>query len=374
MKNDLENISSLIEGYFNQTLNIEEQQELSAILSNNANAQQIFDNERALRTLMIENEMIDLKNQMKKDLSAPSFSSKYLFYGIGAITIATSFILYLATQNSGNNTNMETLQIIEIAEVNAVIAKQDTAQNKSSQTKEQPISNSQDVEKTSQTNNLAFEMTVNPDLKNELEPLNNTEEVARNQISDNTTKMEQPETPDKEVSAEKTEPLNCLNFKPNYTISITQPESDTDNGAIEIHTNESNLLFKLKQDKSFGLASSFGYLSDGVYAVEIQCEQGCVHETKPIQLKASLCPKENNVILNLQRHETWNYLNNNSHAVVQILNKFHQPILESSINTNSSFNWDGYTSSGKQAEQGLYKAIIKFDNGEICIINITIIN
>ena len=95
----------------------------------------------------------------------------------------------------------------------------------------------------------------------------------------------------------------------------------------------------------------------------------------PVFLPETQCLDNQNSTFNPTYDYEWKLpLSQKSNVEIELRNKIGQVLLQKTLDYGEEFRWNGIFNSGNQANPGRYNWYVKHQNGEVCIIKMTIIN
>lgn len=387
MNRDLENISHLIEAYFSHSMSADEQVEFERLLDANPQAAALFEEEKAVRAILMEDEMIDVRAQMEKDLGKMAKAQKVkksLAWagGISLAVVASVLLFYnndVVTENSLGEKKTDKIEqtddlpVVTEKEPNTT---QDFQKNKADEinaveaveTKQPESEDGENItaETASDVDSLYKEQPKQEEkAEKEIESLKKETKIKNKKNAEQTKPVE-----------EKPEIIDCSQFQPAVTVEANPTRYNGSTGEIVVNGTEDGWSFSIDQENDYQFSPRFTDLEKGTYVVTIKDENNCVFETKPVDVDMSLCKdaSEYNRIFNLQNQDTWEIpIVEDFEYEVKIYNKMQQICFDSEISGTGIPEWDGKDLNGNLVKLGLYKAVITYENKQTCVATVTLI-
>lgn len=324
--------------------------------------------QKALKLMIIEAGLTDLKNVIKNDprfSKAPQKSSNIGFITGGLLALISIVIIghnFNSSTDKKVTTKSDKINTTNLVKNSLVITNvNDTNKVNNSNLAITPISN------RGNTKNYAViiipekEHNENNNVSALIETTNQTEDLKLDQktiINDSV------------VSTAIKSENKCDLFKPELDFLTKPCLVNTITGEINcVQKTDEELLFNLNgQENNTG---NFQDLESGIYTIKVTNNHGCIFEKKNIVLKSTYCDQQLNTTFNIINQEQYQIpILQGQFTDVMIYNSSMTPVM-SFLNVSEAF-WNGHSNSGNIVPMGVYKIEIKYKNGEICFVTLTV--
>jgi hypothetical protein len=364
-------IHEQIDRYLKNDLSAEELVEFNKNLLNDVEFKETFEAQKDAHELIVDNELIKLRERMSHDLSNESGTDSsnwgkiiLLSAAIGSVAVF-SFVQYnnyKSVPGSGQEKNISTQKDLTV----------DTHENKDFTTKESrgttAVTRLSPVENDNRSENKQTPVTKNdlpPDNK-KVEP--NNSNVVNTENVKPTTETKIPSTENSKV------PVNCetIVVTANVKVSYAKEEATIVVDKASVKGGASPYLFSLNQH-SFSADNSFEDIKEGTYHVYIKDENGCISEIKK-DVIVKIPQKEIDDAFAPSMGEKWSFpIKENADARITIINKAGLTVYTTTINGGYPNEWDGRDTNGNELNAGNYYFIINFTNNELLKGHISIV-
>ncbi|MFN3404246.1 MAG: hypothetical protein ACK40G_09155 [Cytophagaceae bacterium] len=385
----------LIEKFFNRELNQEELQDFNARLNSDSSFYEIFQEQKMLREIIVMDELLNLKEKIKSDLSGNNHKSNFnnKIFAISTVILLAGAVGYIYF-NGSTKEEAETEWIKDIS----VIAPSSLTDAENDETNEEGKSILSEYKQQTGEEIKIYIMNGSSIVKEikpeELMPDKKDEENS-GKIMLNKSKIDSSEPNEKSIiTKEKSEKViaslkniesnneiiktisdPCINIKISAGISTSPSCEDNPSGSISIIPSSikgGSGPYKVSLNNSDpGTDFSYEGLKSGTYNINIFDKNNCnTFLTASVGIKS--CEQMIEDAFSPQYGERWRFpFRGSQQAEIKIMAKNGQEVFSSLIHEGDE--WDGKSSSGQELQGGLYQFIIKFNNGTISKGTISII-
>lgn len=372
MKHDSKNIYEVIKALFQSKLTPPQEQKLNELLQDDADALRLIQNEQVLHNFVLETEMAEVKNDLEQFMhnqEKPNYTKIIVASIAGIIFLGTIIYFFFAPNTVKNETQKPVFTEEKIVPVTNKDNKKEINDLKPTK-QESALEQKQDIIES--TSKHIVEINENPKAQDELSlPLTDSSEHA--EISKRVSIQEYlPEfTKDEKTHIEEKKDI-CADFNPDVNVEIQEMEL-TDKYATVAVNGSDNLEYKILPERSYS-TDSYYELEPGQYAVFARDESGCETKVKEFSIQKTYCAKEYTKVFSPHRGDAWNVpVAIDEEYSVKIINKDYKEVFMYNSSSEDEPIWNGTDTEGNNVPLGLYKVFISYENGEKCVLNITII-
>ena len=370
MKGD-ENISEAIEAYLAHRLSKEERELMEASISRDPFLQQAFDRETFLSRLVLENELLEVKKQMRSDLEKKDkrrlIRNKWL---AGCVTLALVSIAGLVYLTSTHLKDSST-------------PLQKDSSLSTSLHPEQPLR--KNPSPLSRVSSPPVETAPNTPLV-DLAPQNRSEKEKMNTVQSLSPSIETP----KEVSREnlvapqekivhqtKESSSPCQGKSMEATLQSTSTFKGESTGKIRISltspSQNGSLAFSLHPSNGFEPVRQWEHLSAGTYHIYSKDDQGCVLLLGETTVKETWCVQDYPKTYAPDHDPAWKVpVLSDVEVSIKITDKTGTLLFDSQGWTTQEMTWAGNLTTGAPVPSGVYKVFISYKSGETCVASVTV--
>jgi hypothetical protein len=379
MSKDFEHTSKLIEAYFNNTMTDKEQEEFDQMLANNPEAKAKFEDERAMRSLLVEADLIDIRKQMQADMPLAKANKGVRQYFIWGTFVLAGIVGFVMLQDDSVTETTSQKQNEKIVVASVVEQGKEEEKEIVSENKTRIVIHKESItekENQLQTEEIFIEETASNNTSNEVvENISDDEGKAIITKGESDEKIVETQVPVEQttIDVQEAEVFTCDQFNPSVSVKTQKTSYDVDNGEIQIQTKEHNLEFAIENDE-FQRSTSFTELSEGEYSVMVKDTNNCEKVIGSYTVERSLCKTEYETQWFIENDAEWVVPTvDDSNAKVEIFNKQRKVLFRAQGSQAGDVIWDGTSMNGQTLERGVYKAVITYDSGESCIVSVTLI-
>jgi hypothetical protein len=358
-----------IDLYLSNKLSPEVLRQFNEKLAQNQSLRELVEAQKTANDFILDQEMIRLKERMRKDLNnegGSGNSTKIKIILSSLLLISASVYTYTLFQSDQNSKKKNT--IINTPEVKpsndlslnkpALVSQNEkpiTQTKEISSTKVQPTENisSKSEEKESVKNNIP-EKTIETPLNIPINNNNNNKVVTNN------------ENKKQDCSTTKIEAETRVEYGNNIEdVTIYIDKSSVQGGTPPY-------LFSLDKE-NYSSSVIFKHVEEGIHTLHMKDKNNCLSQ-KFVAVQWIMKAKEIDDVFSPSRGDKWAFpLNNNSDATITIQSKSGSIVYSTKINGGYPGEWDGRDNNGTELETGNYYFIINFTNNEMVKGHITII-
>ncbi len=353
MKNGYNDIEQLVEAYLAGHLSEKQVEAFEKEVQNNSELSDKLNIQQSIKGLMIENELLNLRNEFNDRIQKNNYRQKLKKVGLIAtgLIISGSFAFYKANTKAVSpkiqprSTKQNNLKE-QILETKPQKLEQVNTPSTFSQIEEPVVKEEKDVITVKNSTSLNLEQSeVVKSIEAEIEVIKHNKEESKEVL--------------------ETKAINCSKLKPNVSFTV-KPSSEFGDG--EINMVSKNLLinnYELEGESSE--SGHFTSLSADTYTISYEYNS-CEYKIEGIEVPESIC-ELNQSILYADGSEFYIHDQETGGEIV-VTNRFNQRIYEHIFHEDESPIWDA-TVSNERIESGVYR--IQYTNkSETCIISLTI--
>jgi hypothetical protein len=370
------NIYEEIDRYLNHELSEQELIDFNLKLENDAELQELVEAQQMANEIIIDHELIKLKERMSKDLNKGNSGLSSHWGKLIVLTIAvgsTAIYSYYQFNNKTNNIlqstnataqkstaeqpNQRAIEVSNIAVKTAPVKKESASANDNKVAINNEEQNSEAIT-TQSLFNSPKEISKNT-----------TAEVQAN-TANSTKNSVQPDVT--EIKAVVTKPCEFAKIVGEATVQYGFNDATIIVNSKSIKGGTPPYTFALNAG-TFEHENKFTDLKDGVYSVSVKDKNSCVSTI------------QNNIVVRLPAQpideaftpaygEHWKFpLGNETEASITIINKVGRTVYSTSISGGYPSDWDGRGNDGAELDLGNYYFILTFKNNTVTKGNVSII-
>ena len=367
-------IHEQIDRYLNNNLSEDELVQFNKSLLNDTSFKEIFEAQKEAHEMIVDNEMIKLKERMSKDLDNHGDGDSYNWGKTILLTAAISsvavfsYLLYNNTKPDTIVANQEeiipTKKEIAVTNINKEITTTEKNNTKTSITSSSLENNNTIGEKqptVAENNNPV----VSPSTENKI----NTAPVVTEKI------IPVPEI--KNTIQEHKPVVNCETTVITAEVKVNYNPDDQNEATIivdklSVKGGSSPYSFSLNQS-AFNNDNTFESVKNGNYHIHIKDKNGCISEIKK-EITVKIPQKEIDDAFTPSMGETWSFpIKNNTDATISIINKAGLTVYSSAISGGYPSEWNGRDLNGNELNAGSYYFVVTFANNDLLRGHISII-
>jgi hypothetical protein len=369
-------IHEQIDRYLKNNLSEEELAQFNKNLLNNVEFKETFEAQKEAHELIVDNELVKLKERMSKDLSNGSGTDSsnwgkiiLLSAAIGSVAVF-SYVQYNNYKSVPDSIQKENISIQKDLSIHNNINENVVTENNNGNTTVTKIpSTERNNNNTNDKSTVLTEENTTPDnkLSVEKEQINTVPFVQENNKITTEHNTLIPDNNKVVVNCETT--VITASVKVSYT---NKEEATIVVDKASVEGGSPPYLFSLNQN-SFDADNRFDDIKDGSYHVYIKDQNGCVSEIKK-EVVVKIPQKEIDDVFAPSMGEKWNLpIKENTNASITIINKAGLTVYSATINGGYPNEWDGRDTNGNELNTGNYYFIINFANNELLKGHISIV-
>lgn len=351
-----------IDQYLSNNLSQEELTFFKSKMAMDKSLQEMVEAQKLANEIIIDNEMIRLKERMQEDLGKggnPGEAShfKIIVSTVLIVSVSVASYVYFSPNklNKGQVKNsLKKVENIKAKErhINIVNKKSDNSTQLS-----------EPDELVKRSNQDYF-----------LEPTENKEIVT---VKEGDTTQTSFMTNNNGTVVIENNKINCDNIKiianTNVEYGFNKTEATISIDKKSIQGGVAPYLFSLDKE-SFISSSKFENVKEGVYSVYIQDHNNCICVLQPVVVKAIAETKEIDDVFNPSNGDKWMFpVTADDEGTISIYNKAGSIVYSTRINRGYPGEWDGRDANGNELGTGNYYFIINFTNNQMVKGHITIV-
>jgi gliding motility-associated-like protein len=331
--------------------------------------QELVEAQKLANEIIIDNEMIRLKERMQMDLGkGGNGGANHVKIIVSTILIISasvgSYIYFSSDISSGKGTVSKSLNESLNIKTNGqkVISNPKKAENLTQENNSNKINNrSNDLSK------ISIQSNISESEDNEIPKFENMVSSPPSFTTNN--KVTFP------VESKK---INCDEIKIEANTKVDFGFNNSEATIIidkkSIHGGVAPYLFSL-DNEAYTASSKFENVKEGIYSLYIKDNNNCICILQqPIVVKQVVEPKEIDEAFNPSNGDKWTFpITINQDGEISIYNKGGSIVYSARINGGSPSEWDGRDVNGNELITGNYYFIIKFTNSELVKGHITIV-
>jgi len=352
-----------IDRYLRLEMHPEELQAFEGRLLLNQEMQEVLEAQKLTNELIIDRELVHLKNRMQKEMSNSNGTNRWTKTVLvsSALIVASGALFVLIDQHT-TEPKKESATVTEKISGEEVSPKEIIVKE-----------NNQVVKKSTSIHQSPATVSLSPVENKEEVPVNSSKENISPIVTE--TKQENnPVEPIKTVNEPHT--VNCAEVTIQADAKVVYGFQDE---APRIVVNQRSVkggvapyAYSL-DNKTYTSSAEFEDLKDGNYTLYVRDQHQCMSTIKktltvkkPVEeIDESFSPAYGNA---------WNFpLKNNTDGTITILNKAGSMVYQTRISGGYPNTWDGRDNEGRELESGNYIFIINFVNNESVKGHVTIV-
>ncbi len=362
-------IHEQIDRYLNTNLSEEELAHFNAALLNDISFKETFEAQKEAHELIIDNEMIKLKERMSRDLNnqgggdAYNWSKIILLSAAISSVVVFSYFLYNNTKQTSTTTTQEEI-IIDQKEIAITNTDKENVVTEKNNTNSEISIPSSPIEKANtredkQTITSESNTNLNVNLSNENKvippPLVIEKTISTPELK-NTTQDHKTT-----VNCETT--VITAEVRVDYGLD-NQNEATIIVDKLSVKGGSSPYSFSLNKER-FNNDNTFESIKNGNYHIHVKDKNGCISEIKK-EITVKIPQKEIDDAFTPSMGETWSFpIKNNSDATISIINKAGLNVYSSAINGGYPSEWNGRDLNGNELNAGSYYFVVNFVNNDL---------
>lgn len=375
MNNQFSHIDQLVTRYVKGTLTGQALVDFQNQLKTDVSLQEKVALEQMLYDVFLDADALRLKEQMKADFKDNSFekgTQKWWLGGLGAsVLLIGGGILFFNQSSTSNTENLATevleqpTQVIVLDTIQAVVEVEEHT-NREIHTL-QPVH---------------FEKHTEPAV--EIVSVSKTEEeIEVDTIEKQAVQVKLKESihvVEKTMPTQSVDPCENVAFKGEMKLKKAQKGNDNGEIAVDerwITGGKKPYLFSLS-NSAFSMETQFSNLvANEKYGVFIQDDNGCVGllNNGMVTMTSTECIADYQATFSVSYEQDWQVpLSGQTSATVQLVNRVGQTMLNKQVEEGENYRWDGIFENGNKVTPGRYNWIINYQDGEQCVVKMTVLN
>lgn len=367
MDNNFTNIDRLITDYVKGNLKGDTLELFELKLAHNKELQEKVALEKAAHNLFLDADALILKEMMMADMAPKSSSStnkKWWLGGLGLAIVITSGLLLFETEKEIVTEEVVSVESVEVPKVESQSISNDEKEHVT--TRETHVVKPEHFEELIDSNsNVKIE-----NVKEEI-PEIVSEEVVAVEIN---TEVAVPE------EEKIIDPCDGVTFK--GELKIKKADKGETNGVVTLHeeliTGGTKPYLYSMDREGFSENTIFEDLSPSrKYGVFIQDANGCVALLNggAFHMGSTQCKTEYQPTFSIAYEQDWELpVNENSSAEITLVNRVGQELVRYQLEEGGSYRWDGIFDNGNKVTPGRFNWHIEYQDGEQCVVKLTVLN
>lgn len=306
-----------------------------------------------------------------KDQMKTKKSSKWkLIFTFGTMTLGVFiFSMYHFNNSIDDELSENNVSIINIED--SLENKKDTVQKKTKKPKNNHKLVRHNTSETYLENNQGIVDQTTEDSTTLIQIISESDEMDAD-IEENDTASVAEKIEKREKTIPKPIQNNTLCVLPKMKdVKTVACNLNKDNGQIILDENV-GLKYSIN-DGEFMTSPESDYYSVGHYEINAKDEKGCLYELGTVSINQSPCLKTKDFAFNIDFDQSLSIsILETEKTDVSILNRAGANVLETSLNQESEFIWDGFYQDGEKAKIGIHKIIVRSNRKETCVYNVVI--
>lgn len=362
-------IHEQIDRYLNTNLSEEELAHFNAALLNDISFKETFEAQKEAHELIIDNEMIKLKERMSRDLNnqgggdAYNWSKIILLSAAISSVVVFSYFLYNNTKQTSTTITQEEI-IIDQKEIAIINTDKENVVTKKNNTNSEISIPSSPIEKA---NTGEYKQTITSESNTNLNVnLSNENKVIPPPLVIEKT-ISTPEV--KNTTQDHKTTVNCETIVITAEVRVdygfdNQNEATIIVDKFSVKGGSSPYSFSLNKER-FNNDNTFESIKNGNYHIHVKDKNGCISEIKK-EITVKIPQKEIDDAFTPSMGETWSFpIKNNSDATISIINKAGLTVYSSAINGGYPSEWNGRDLNGNELNAGSYYFVVNFVNNDL---------
>lgn len=365
-----------IDRYLNFQMSEEEAAEFERKLDSDPEFKSIFEAQKVAYTMVVDFEMLKLKNQIQQDLSTSSNVGRVWKWILG-LSISTGVIalLFFSLKKENSKNNAVSDSASEIKNTSGVATT--TTANDISVTPQKSISGIETNQKgitVDKPQNLIFDKPQNlifdtPEKYSEQTPANSDPSSVRTSSSN---------ADSVNVSENKDLAKNCAQVSYKGIPFVQESCKDQSDGFIQldplnITAGPGPWLYSLSEHEGFKKSKKFQNLDKGNYTVYLKDADQCIRVLVQVSVPEKNCARTKSFSFNTTLQSEWEIPMEMESAQLKIVDRSGKVLLQKNIEKGISDTWSGNSESGAPLSGGLYWLLLSYPDGTQDKLELTII-
>jgi gliding motility-associated-like protein len=360
-----------IDRYLKNNLSEEELAQFNDLLLKDETFKATFEAQKDAHELIVDNEMIKLKERMSQDLNHKGGSNFSRWTKLVLFSAAiSSVVFYSYTKYFQSTLKVETVKK-ENRQIQQKTMSSETKEIRKSSEKinsHKSLANADlipgETEKTDDNRSSIVEITKE-ELQNEKVPITTVVEK-----SSTTANLKKPIPSNNSI-------YGCEAIRISAEVKIKYDENQQGEAVVIIDPSSVKggtppYSYSINKEP-FTQDNTFEPVKEGHYFVQIKDQNGCISELEK-EINIRIPKKEIDDVFTPSNGDTWSFpIQTNTTATISILNKSGLTVYSANINGGYPNQWDGRDMDGNELNTGNYYFIINFANGELLKGHVSII-
>ncbi|MDB5272544.1 MAG: hypothetical protein JWO58_911 [Chitinophagaceae bacterium] len=363
-----------IDRYLNEELSEAELVQFNQKLSSDAEFKSIVDAQKIANEVIIDQEMIKLKERMNRDMNQDNNGSSHWGKIILFSAVVTSATLYTYLNYNKSDSSDTKENVSPVSSAQTITEGDRSQKDATTSSTEQPVtkaSSEKPVNTSADGTPIAQQKIVETTPSNE-QVILNKETIPTAVVQEN--KVQETKTI---VPVEHIATVNCATVA--ITANIKVDYGFNSDGEATIIINPSSIKggtapYQYALDHSaFDAANRFTGMKDGIYHVRIKDHNNCVSEVKK-EIVVKNPAKEIDEAFTPSHGERWKFpVKENTDATLTIFNKSGGTVYSAHISGGYPSEWNGTSNSGVELESGNYYFVIQYSPQDVVKGHISIV-
>lgn len=381
MSNSESHIDPRVSDYVKGKLSAEECASFEAELALSETLQEQVAHEKMAFEFFVDLDVIDLKRVMEADLASPNKATRSNKYWRLIMLFGAGMMCLIAWRYWPLNKPLEVEEEVVSVTLTEEIA-EEKINDKEPELKEavvqekikeainrtEPLSGSFEVEE--------LEAEVEDEIDLEMAEGHLKEVVVSNNVEPEVIALEEERLTE---ATNKFDPCLNISFTGNVETKPSVVGMETGEVLIEsarIKGGVGPYLFSLRRFNSEDEIHRFDDLASGTYILSVIDGNNCEGELQEeVMIKETYCSNNYQPTFNASYQSEWKVpIAEGQSAHVTLVNRVGQILIDQNMNSNARGIWNGILDNGLPAAPGAYKWFLSYDNGEKCIVNLTVLN
>jgi hypothetical protein len=362
-----------IDRYLSSQMEDDEAADFEKKLDSDPEFKAIFEAQKVAYTMVVDFELLKLKEQIKQDLSSPSSFTKFWKWmlGISVFSGLVAVLFFMIKENTSPTTSTPKSG----AEINST--QSDRKSNSTKNSGEAEVSSfltSTNKSKKS-LNSSSSELPQNLMLS--------TPEKYSEPINESTTRnldvmVSENKKDSVSVEANTTLAKKCTLATLQGTPFVQEPCQNESSGMIQIDpasisAGPTPWTYSLMENEGYKKSRKFINLEKGRYTIYLKDGDNCISALAQVQLNEKKCDRSKSYSFNTTVQSEWEIPMEAETAQIKIVDKAGNIVVQKNVERGVSNIWNGRSESGTPVSGGLYWIVLTYVDGTNEKLELTII-